>query len=61
MLVAIDELQEALCGMHKDVKGVSTASRKRHIDRQNHQTNVHGTGFVKGDFVLVRRRLCFRN
>jgi len=52
-LVGVEELQEAIRNMHQEVKGLTSASRKRHVDRHNRRTNVHGTGFAKGDFVLA--------
>jgi len=55
MVMGIDELQSALEGMHKEVEGLTSASRKRQVERHNKRTNVHCAKFVEGDFVLVRR------
>lgn len=55
VLVGIEEIQEALVDMHREVVGIASASRKRHVAKHNQRTNVQHANFVEGDFVLVRR------
>ena len=54
-LIRIGYVQEALEAMHKKVQGLTSASRKRQVDRHNKRTNVHCARFVHGDFFLVRQ------
>jgi len=54
-IITIDELQNALEHMHKDVNEKVTSSRQRQIRRHNKHTNVTPSSFTQGDFVLVRR------
>ena len=54
VLLNIDQIQDALSQMHREANDISTAARKRQVERHNRRTNVHNINFSKGDFVLVR-------
>lgn len=53
-LIAIDEIQQSLDDMHKDVAAVSK-HRAKQIAHHNKKTNIITPNFNEGDCVLVRR------
>lgn len=53
-LVEIASTQSALEDMHREVAGLTSASRKRRTDSHNKRTNIQHVNFTVGDFVLVR-------
>lgn len=56
-LINTDKMQDALSAMHKEVEGLTSASRKRQVERHNRKTNTCSASFIVGDFVLVRRAM----
>ena len=54
-VVAIETLQQAGESMHRELQGLTSASRRRKTIAHNKQTGVQAVNFEVGDFVLVRR------
>lgn len=54
-LVGIAGTQRTMDAMHKEVVGLSSASRKKAVESHNDKTHVQVANFHVGDFVLVRR------
>lgn len=53
-LIAVEKLQSASEGMHRDVEARASANRQRQIDKHNAKNNLISPSFTVGDFVLVR-------
>lgn len=54
-LLDVDNMQQALQDLHRDVYARANASRKRQVATHNRRTNIQPVNFTVGDFVLVRR------
>ena len=53
-LINIEQTQEALREMHRDVHTRVAAARRKAVARHNEKTNIQPFSFHIGDFVLVR-------
>ena len=53
-LISVEQIQNALDLMHKDVKGLVTKRRQQPSKAHNKKTNIQPVDFSNGDFVLVR-------
>ena len=54
-IISINQLQEALDNLHRNVSTSSQARRERAVEAHNKATNIVAPNFSVGDFVLVRR------
>ena len=53
-LISVEELQEALESIHREVEERSNNSRQKFVEQHNAKTNIVRTNFQIGDLVMVR-------